>query len=571
MGPKWLKTGLANAIPALLLLTSGAVLFSSSGRDDAHITYWAAYAISHFGKIVNYSGEFVEQSSSLLQVLFLATINRLTGFNIVTLGKLSSIIFGSAILPLTYFLTRETKNARIGIYATLIICLSTPLVYWSFSGMESTLTALILLLTIFFLGKILSQKRSVGNLIWAFFWIFLLEISRPEMPVLVISALSSLSIFLLSFRSRREKFSIAGTAALLTVIAAAGFGLLAGFRWWYFHSFFPQPVIAKSSHIQLETIRQGINYFTNFLSNPGNFILAVLAAVGMGLTIFGFFRRDILNITLLLAGVILAGYTAFIIVSGGDWMEGGRFFVPIIPLAGIFAAMTLERFLKEKRLALLAIGAVMLIQFIGLIQFSHTFSTGVSLGTKTDLNVNNLDKFSTFELHNQVNLRDIPLYTFLDKTTQAIIAAKKDKVILLSGQMGFVPYHLAQKYFGQIMIIDRRGLADRRVTDCELTTNIPRSATGIKFTYAFFFDHLSDFESCQIPAPDIIFDIGSLKAAELSNDYVIAYQQQGQVNFQTLWQQAPLDASAFIIVRREYMKTLGLSGTASYDFNQGTR
>lgn len=104
MGPKWLKTGLANAIPALLLLTSGAVLFSSSGRDDAHITYWAAYAISHFGKIVNYSGEFVEQSSSLLQVLFLATINRLTGFNIVTLGKLSSIIFVRLIRKLINFI-----------------------------------------------------------------------------------------------------------------------------------------------------------------------------------------------------------------------------------------------------------------------------------------------------------------------------------------------------------------------------------------------------------------------------------------------------------------------------------
>ncbi len=94
----------------------------------------------------------------------------------------------------------------------------------------------------------------------------------------------------------------------------------------------------------------------------------------------------------------------------------------------------------------------------------------------------------------------------------------------------------------------------------------------MSFVQSFLqWSHLSDFESCQIPAPDIIFDIGSLKAAELSNDYVIAYQQQGQVNFQTLWQQAPLDASAFIIVRREYMKTLGLSGTVSYDFNQGTR
>lgn len=64
----------------------GRVPLPSAGRDDAFITYWAAHAIARFGEIVNYDGDRVEQSSSLLHTVILAILHAVTGVNLPTLG-----------------------------------------------------------------------------------------------------------------------------------------------------------------------------------------------------------------------------------------------------------------------------------------------------------------------------------------------------------------------------------------------------------------------------------------------------------------------------------------------------
>ena len=73
------------ALPSVFLVAVGLRYFVSTGRDDSHITYWPAYTLAHFGDILNYNGERVEQSSSLLHVLVLATFHKLTGVDVVTL------------------------------------------------------------------------------------------------------------------------------------------------------------------------------------------------------------------------------------------------------------------------------------------------------------------------------------------------------------------------------------------------------------------------------------------------------------------------------------------------------
>ena len=64
-----------HGFPALALVLAGLLLFPSAGQDDTHITCWPAYTLSHFGQILNYNGQRVEQSSSLLQVLLLAVLH----------------------------------------------------------------------------------------------------------------------------------------------------------------------------------------------------------------------------------------------------------------------------------------------------------------------------------------------------------------------------------------------------------------------------------------------------------------------------------------------------------------
>jgi len=75
-----------------LFLSQGLFLFSSAGRDDVHITYWAAETLVQTGKILNLNMEFVEQSTSLLHVVLLSILHILFGTDLPTLGALFSIV-----------------------------------------------------------------------------------------------------------------------------------------------------------------------------------------------------------------------------------------------------------------------------------------------------------------------------------------------------------------------------------------------------------------------------------------------------------------------------------------------
>src|SRR4030095_14488111 len=56
------------------------------------------YTLSHYGQMLNYNGERVEQSSSLFQVVLLAALHAVTGLNLLTLAKVASIGAGIASL-----------------------------------------------------------------------------------------------------------------------------------------------------------------------------------------------------------------------------------------------------------------------------------------------------------------------------------------------------------------------------------------------------------------------------------------------------------------------------------------
>ena len=107
-----------------------------------HITCWPAYTLSHFGQILNYNGDRVEQSSSLLQVLLLARARQAHELDLVTLAKLSSIAFGIASLLVLFTLVARVAGRAAGVCAALIAAVSIPIVYWSFSGMETSLVSL---------------------------------------------------------------------------------------------------------------------------------------------------------------------------------------------------------------------------------------------------------------------------------------------------------------------------------------------------------------------------------------------------------------------------------------------
>ena len=135
-----LRRSAAYAVPIIALLLAGLLLFPSARADDTHITYWAAHSLSQYGEILNYNGERVEQSSSLLHVLLLALLQRLTTLDVELMGKPFSVIFGIASVVAVYKLTDESpSNGISGRNSGRLRPISSigPLVDWSLHWLHS--------------------------------------------------------------------------------------------------------------------------------------------------------------------------------------------------------------------------------------------------------------------------------------------------------------------------------------------------------------------------------------------------------------------------------------------------
>src|SRR6478735_1731386 len=167
-------------ISVLVLLALGGFFLGFSGSvDDAHITFWAAQSLATHGEILNYNFEHVEQSSALFQVVLLALLQSISKISVITLGHIITVL--AAIAALFYTGELAQRISPTSTFTVLLLLATSPFfVYWSFSGMEGPLLALLLVLLLLVLDGGLQEKTPL-------FMVCLLslaaQMTRPEMPV----------------------------------------------------------------------------------------------------------------------------------------------------------------------------------------------------------------------------------------------------------------------------------------------------------------------------------------------------------------------------------------------------
>ncbi|MGZ4984375.1 MAG: hypothetical protein ACXV9Q_09765, partial [Chthoniobacterales bacterium] len=231
------------SLAPLLLLAIGAFFFPSGGRDDAHIGYWVALCLSRFGRVMNYNGEAIEQSSTLLHALILAAVHRLSGIDMIILGRFSAIVFGVAAVVSVQRLAARVDR-RLAIPTGLLTATSAYFVYWSFGGMEATLAALLAVWIVSLFGdyvdapneRLINRKLiSIAAAIVSFLLV------RPEQPLVLFCMLAGAAglAFLKRDPSLRKILVLGFIAGIIT-------GAIFLWRWRTFGSLFPQPVNAKS-------------------------------------------------------------------------------------------------------------------------------------------------------------------------------------------------------------------------------------------------------------------------------------------------------------------------------------
>jgi hypothetical protein len=538
------KQYIAWLVPVLCLgiaFLHGIFLYGGSTvLDDAYITYSEAQALSDLKKIVNLNGEAVEQSTSLLHVIILAILHKISNISLPAIGLFFSILMGGFTILAAWRLALFLQMPFAWFVA--VFCALFPyLVYWSFGGLEATLVAFIIILLVYSISKLLVKKVSVLNIILLVLSIFAYILSRAEAIFILLTSVIGIASYLFiqnkynnSTYDKNYYLKLASIGSISLIL----FTIVSSWRYMMFDQIFPQPVYAKVGMNLLTKLEGFLDYFLCDFWIPSLVILVILGIFTIYKTLVNpSNEKESIKLITLISFIIAT--LAFLITTGGDWMPGGRFLVPILPLLTILGIYILPKF--SKRIAYIILIFLASAAIFDTANFIRYKSTAIPLWlAKTiytpvlqDFNIKN-DKFSWFEKTSQGNLRDIPFITVLDEVVENLLIANNHTPIrILTGQMGMVPFYITQNRFGMVKWIDRAGLVTNYFLKCDLTNHFPKGKVGTFVSIPYVVSHFDEINSrcSNIQRPDIIYALGvGTYFKQRTLGYKIFYVQEGSIH-----------------------------------------
>jgi hypothetical protein len=120
-----------------LLILAGFLIHGASGHDDPHINFWFSHTLLEYGQLVNYNGDRVEQTTSLLLVLMTALSLAWIAirFDLVTCGYLVDPLAAFCVRLLAGYSRCWQKRCCPGVTfwpAILLVMSSVSFTLWTF-------------------------------------------------------------------------------------------------------------------------------------------------------------------------------------------------------------------------------------------------------------------------------------------------------------------------------------------------------------------------------------------------------------------------------------------------------
>ena len=229
---------------------------------------------------------------------------------------------------------------------------------------------------------------------------------------------------------------------------------------------------------------------------------------------------------LLTAGALTAGT----ILSGGDWMELGRFFAAPATFL-ILAVLSLTQDLSSRSFA--GVTSVLLLTSIVAILFWSAAPTSLDARGSNPLNRWELDTTGSpglppalsmpFNNWNADHLGDSYFLGAAVPQVDALLDTDPSKQFTIAGgQGGLIPYFLRQEFGDQIRFVDRFQLMTDDFAECDLTTG----------TYGSYisWNQWEEFAGeCAPKLPDMVTSIGPIPVDDLGDDYKVIVHVQGSV------------------------------------------
>ncbi len=343
---------------AILLLLSYIFVEKSLNinfiQDDAYTSFrYVKNFIEGNGLVFNY-GQRVEGYTNFFWVMILSgfyLLNKagIVSFALENVAQILSISFGVGVIWITFFLSKEFFNdekddfikINFSLLPSFLVSYSGPMMYWSVSGMETSLFVFSSILSFWLYIK----KIDEANLGIAFIAVsFLNSLVRPE--GLIFFGLIVLHKFLIGiFKESRKKFleriidffnkNIRVEITFFIILSA----VYLSFRFFYYGYLLPNTFYAKTE-FSIEFLERGMRYFIDFMnSNLLYGIFLIFPAL--------FLIANKKNKKIVFLYYIIAVWIILVILIGGDVLPVHRFFLQILPLIFILNIKT-ANFLVEK-------------------------------------------------------------------------------------------------------------------------------------------------------------------------------------------------------------------------------
>ena len=501
---------LSLATIALACLALGFVLYVSTGHDDAYITYWASHALATTGEILNYNGDRVEQSSSLLHTLLLAGLARATGASLVSLGYWLGVL-GGALTVLRAPALARALGADAPRAVAAAVGTTPVLLYWSFGGLETTLAAWLQLEAALLGAQLVAGARSpLSPLVWLVTFAF--AAVRPE-AMLVLGA--ALVVWLAAAAPRRAPG--ARPLALWLVVALAALAALVTFRLAYFGAPFPQPVIAKRGGFEPGRLLTGLDYAAKLFTRPFAPALAALVVAAPFLA----WRERAAPSARLFVLLLVGANLAFAVCVGGDSMIGGRFFAPVAALAVASGAAALPPRWLASRTLFAALLAAQLAGVLGLAAAGTGRPLWVWLAD--DPRDPELSLAHWSERANRVHRRDLHFAASAARVITSLLA-RQERVSIASVQAGMVVYYTKLRFGDRVVFYDLKALSTRDFMFLRDTAGLGGNSWGLDLDLP---EYLAFAREHREPAfhPDLLFDIRPNGPLAEKNGYATVLEQ----------------------------------------------
>lgn len=315
---------------AVVVLVACAFLFASLAtrydvvQDDAYISLvYAKNLVDGQGLVFN-PGEYVEGYTNFLWVMLMAVPHALD-LDAVTASRVLGGACGIGLLLMCWRAAAavSTRPRDVTLLAApALLAANGAVAFWSFSGMETALFALLVTAGATRYLRDLRIDSSVGVLFG------LAALTRPEGWLFFgLTKIHQLICMLLAGRSLRD---VIGQWRGPTWFAALVLPHLV-FRWLYYGYPLPNTFYAKTG-ASLAYLQHGLRYTQKFLVDYGLWGLVLVGTLAL-------LARKRSRTRVAYLALLVGTYMLYVTVVGGDTLSENRLYIPIV---GLLAALMTE-------------------------------------------------------------------------------------------------------------------------------------------------------------------------------------------------------------------------------------